>query len=54
MIGQIQGTLLQNNPPLLLIDVGGIGYEANASTYTICQLPKIGNTVKLSRGYDTT
>ena len=27
MIGRIQGTLLEKNPPQILVDVHGIGYE---------------------------
>ena len=27
MIGQLRGKLLEKHAPLLLIDVGGVGYE---------------------------
>ena len=27
MIGRIAGTLLEKNPPEVLVDVGGLGYE---------------------------
>ncbi|WP_304439470.1 OB-fold domain-containing protein, partial [Alcanivorax sp. HI0044] len=27
MIGQLRGTLLEKRPPVLLLDVSGVGYE---------------------------
>ena len=30
MIGQLRGTLLEKQPPRLLVDVAGVGYEVEA------------------------
>jgi len=39
MIGRLSGILLEKNPPQLLIDCGGVGYEVAVpmSTFTICR-----------------
>ena len=47
MIGRIKGTLLEKQPPELLIDVNGVGYEIQAPMTTIYQLPEPGQTVTL-------
>jgi len=47
MIGQIRGTLLEKQPPQLLVDVQGVGYEIDAPMSTFYQLPEIGQTVTL-------
>ncbi len=47
MIGQIRGTLLEKQPPFLLIDVNGIGYEISAPMSTFYHLPEIGENVTL-------
>lgn len=47
MIGRIQGVLLENKAPDLLIDVHGIGYEVQAPLSTAFALPKIGDVVTL-------
>ena len=47
MIGRIQGILLEKQPPLLLIDVKGVGYEVQAPMTTIYQLPEVGVSVTL-------
>lgn len=47
MIGQINGIILEKQPPQLLVDVNGIGYEIDAPMGTFYQLPDIGQKVKL-------
>ena len=47
MIGRISGTLLASQPPVLLIDVGGLGYEVEAPMSVFYDLPEVGHTVTL-------
>jgi len=47
MIGRIQGVLLEKNPPQLLIDCAGIGYELEVPMSTFYGLPGIGQRVTL-------
>ncbi len=47
MIGRIHGTLLQKNPPQLLVDCQGIGYEIDVPMSTFYNLPSIGEKVTL-------
>jgi len=47
MIGRIRGILLEKQPPLLLLDVQGIGYEIEAPMSTFYLLPGIGQEVCL-------
>lgn len=47
MIGRITGHLLSKQPPELLLDVNGIGYEVQAPMSTFFNLPPTGQTVTL-------
>ena len=47
MIGRIAGTLLEKNPPQILVDVGGVGYEIDVPMSTFYNLPAIGEPVTL-------
>ena len=47
MIGRIRGVLLARQPPELLVDVNGIGYELQAPMSTFFELPATGEPVTL-------
>lgn len=47
MIGRLHGQLAEKQPPWLLIDVGGVGYEVQAPMTTFYRLPEVGAEVTL-------
>lgn len=47
MIGRLVGQLVEKNPPDLLVDVGGVGYELAVPMSTFYNLPDVGSTVTL-------
>lgn len=47
MIGRLKGVVLEKQPPHLLVDVQGIGYDVLAPMTTFYQLPEVGATVVL-------
>ena len=47
MIGRITGVLIEKNPPLITIDVQGIGYEEDVPMSTFYNLPANGEKVTL-------
>lgn len=51
MIGRLRGTLLSRQPPWLLVEVGGVGYELEAPMSTIYDLPATGQEVILLTHY---
>ena len=42
MIGRLIGILLEKHPPLVLLDVHGVGYEVDVPMSTFYDLPEIG------------
>ena len=47
MIGRLRGLLAWKQPPYLMIDANGVGYELEASLTTFQTLPEIGAEVTL-------
>ncbi len=47
MIGRISGTLLEKTPPVVCIDVAGVGYDIDVPMSTLYDLPDLGARVTL-------
>ncbi|MFX8762580.1 OB-fold domain-containing protein, partial [Acinetobacter baumannii] len=47
MIGRLSGRLISKQPPWLLIDVHGVGYEVEAPMSTVFRLPGAGESITL-------
>jgi Holliday junction DNA helicase RuvA len=47
MIGRLSGILLEKNPPQLLVDCQGVGYEVDVPMSTFYNLPNTGEKVIL-------
>ncbi len=47
MIGRLTGLLAEKNPPQVLIDAGGVGYEVDVPMSTFFHLPGLGERVTL-------
>ena len=47
MIGRLAGTLLEKNPPRVLVDCAGVGYEVDVPMSTLYGLPDAGGKVVL-------
>lgn len=47
MIGRLKGILLTKQPPTLLLDVNGVGYEIDAPMSTFYQLPELNQELVL-------
>ena len=47
MIGKLTGQLLEKNPPEVLVDCHGVGYEVQVPMSTFYNLPAVGQPVSL-------
>ncbi len=47
MIGRLSGILLEKNPPQILVDVQGVGYEVDVPMSTFFNLPALNEKVVL-------
>jgi Holliday junction DNA helicase RuvA len=47
MIGKLTGTLSDKNPPQVLVDCNGVGYEVDVPMSTFYNLPGVGERVSL-------
>ena len=47
MIGRLQGTLAEKNPPQVLVDCNGVGYKVDVPMSTCYNLPGLGDKVTL-------
>jgi len=47
MIAWLKGELLEKQPPSILVNVSGVGYELEAPMSTFYELPAVGETVTL-------
>lgn len=47
MIGRLSGILLEKNPPQVVVDVHGVGYEVDVPMSTFYNLPSSGDKVTL-------
>jgi Holliday junction DNA helicase RuvA len=47
VIGRLRGTLLHKQPPLLLLEVGGVGYDVEAPLSTFAVLPPVNTEAVL-------
>ena len=47
MIGQLNGIVLEKNPPQILLDVNGVGYDIEVPMSTFYNLPNLGERTQL-------
>ena len=47
MIGKLTGILSDKNPPQVLVDCGGVGYEVQVPMSTFYNLPDLGSMISL-------
>lgn len=51
MIGRLKGTLIHKQPPWIVVDVHGVGYELEAPMSTFYDLPEVGREIVLFTHY---
>ena len=51
MIGRLKGNVIHKQPPWLVVDVNGVGYELEAPMSTFYDLPELGREVSLFTHY---
>lgn len=51
MIGRLTGIVIHKQPPWLVVDVHGVGYELEAPMSTFYDLPEVGREVSLYTHY---
>ena len=51
MIGRLRGTLVAKQPPWIVLEVGGVGYELEVPMSTLYDLPETGREVALLTHY---
>ncbi|MGH8086204.1 MAG: Holliday junction branch migration protein RuvA [Lysobacter sp.] len=51
MIGRLKGIVVHKQPPWLVVDVNGVGYELEAPMSTFYDLPEVGREVSLFTHY---
>jgi Holliday junction DNA helicase RuvA len=51
VIGRLKGILVHKQPPWLVVDVNGVGYELEAPMSTFYDLPEVGREVALFTHY---
>ena len=47
MIGRLTGLIAEKNPPQIVLDVGGVGYELDVPMSTFYNLPSVGEKATL-------
>ncbi|MFK8012417.1 MAG: Holliday junction branch migration protein RuvA [Marinicellaceae bacterium] len=47
MIGRIKGTLIAKEPPMIMVDVNGIGYEIEVPVRVLFELPELNSEVTI-------
>lgn len=47
MIGRIKGTLVAKEPPMIMVDVNGVGYEIEVPVRVLFDLPEINTEVTI-------
>lgn len=47
MIGRLRGTLAEKQPPHVIVDVNGLGYELEVPMTTLYRLPSVGESLTL-------